>query len=158
MQLKNIEDKLTPGQRISKCRKAHKPKLTQEALAELIDCSTQTISNLENDRTALEFEKAYKLAAVFGVSPEYLQAKTENKYYRGDVELALTKMQKYVEMQETFSDYISMLNDFNQCPLSEDEQIDFFHDVEWYAKARMLKMIQEKGESNGKESKKSRQR
>jgi len=151
--LKDTENKLTPGQRVSKCRKAHVPKLTQEALAEIIGCTTQTISNIENDRTALEFEKAYKLAAVFGVSPEYLQAKTENKHYRGDVELAISKMQRYVEMKEVFLDYIAMLNDFDSCPLSEEEQVLFFADVEWYAKARMMKMNQEKGESNGQESK-----
>ena len=65
---------------------------SQEQLAEMIGCTVQTVSNIENDRYKLPFERAYQLAEIFGVTPEYLLCKTDNKHYRGDVELAISKM------------------------------------------------------------------
>lgn len=58
------------GQRISECRK--KLELTQEALAEIGDVTTQFVSYAEAGKHALRPENLNKLAAALGVSTDYL--------------------------------------------------------------------------------------
>ena len=151
--MKNSKNFKSSGGRVLELRKA--ARLSQEKLAEMIDCTVQTISNIENDRYKLPFERAYQLAEIFGVTPEYLLCKTDNKHYRGDVELAISKMQQYANMVYHFIDYISMSSGHKKCPLSEEEQKAFFNDVEWYAIARFNRMVTDKkgDKKNAKENK-----
>ena len=58
------------GKRIMVCRKSLR--LTQEALAESIDVSTQMISNLELGKKAIRPENLAKICKVLGVSADYI--------------------------------------------------------------------------------------
>ncbi|MCR5137798.1 MAG: helix-turn-helix domain-containing protein [Oscillospiraceae bacterium] len=133
--------KLTRSGKPARRRKAH---LTQAELAELIGCEPNYINMLEHGNS-LTFENACKIAKVTGVSPDYLLGKTENKHYTGDVLTAIADMQRYALMIDTLIEYIALSAGIEN-NLSEKESEAFWNDILWYAKARMTKMIQERGE------------
>lgn len=58
------------GERLYFLRNQHG--ITQEELAEKLDVSRQTISNLENDKVKLDVEKATVLCSLYGISMDEL--------------------------------------------------------------------------------------
>ena len=57
------------GKNIKKYRLMHKPKLTQESLAELINVSVSLISNLESNKSTkgISIKNLYKISIVLDV-------------------------------------------------------------------------------------------
>lgn len=79
------------GDRIRECRK--EKNLTQEALAELLYVSSNTISAIENGNHIFKIDKLSQLARAFEVTTDYLlYGKVESTYHEKSDENAINQL------------------------------------------------------------------
>ncbi len=84
------------GYKIKAFRKANK--LTQEELADKMNCNFKTIGNIENDRTMPDLKQVINLCDILNVSMDELFAET------------LSKTKKPIEPSEKEDDYPKLVN------------------------------------------------
>lgn len=76
MRSNDFNDNMSVGKRIRELRK--RMHLTQEGLGLRVPCDTSTISKLETDKKSLDYATAQRLAAIFGVTTEFLYHGNKN--------------------------------------------------------------------------------
>lgn len=139
------------AERVRGCREASG--LTQEELAEKIDCSVQTISNIECGKY-LSVDKAVKLASVFNVPHDYLLGKIghPDEYVRL-LNQDLSLMYRALSARETLVEYLVTSEGNRKLKLSEAEKELLMNEIMWFGRVRLKRIIQERGDKNAKESK-----
>lgn len=126
---------------------------TQEGLAEKIGCSTQTISNIECGKS-ISADIAVKLSSVFHVPADYLLGKIEHPdEYTRAVKDGLSIMFRAAEAQETMVEYLIASENNRKLKLSEAEKQELIAEIVWYGRSRLRKIVSERSERSGKESK-----
>ena len=128
--------------------------LSQSELAEEIECSEQTISNIECGRY-LSSDKAIKIAKLFKVPLHYVQGNIEKPgEYKAAILESISLMQRYATALETFAEYLLVTAGKKKSTLTDAEKETLMQELEWYGSARLQKMLKERGrENNGKETK-----
>ena len=84
------------GYKIKAFREANN--LTQEQLADLMNCNFKTIGNLENDRTMPDLRQIINLCDVLGITMDELFSNT------------LQKTEKFIEPSDKEDDYPKLVN------------------------------------------------
>lgn len=86
---KTNEPAQTPGDRVRIARKDHN--ITQEKLAELLDCSVETISKIERGKRGLRQEKAKKIANLLNVQEGWLLCISNYKTKEDEISAAISR-------------------------------------------------------------------
>lgn len=122
---------------------------TQEQLAEKIECSTQTISNIECGKT-ISSDMAMKLSSVFHVPADYLLGKIEapDEYTRRTKE-ALSILFRAAEARKTLVEYLVVSENNKKLKLTESEKEELMNEIIWYGRVRLQKIIRERNGNNG---------
>lgn len=122
---------------------------TQEQLAEEIECSTQTISNIECGKT-ISSDIAIKLSSVFHVPADYLLGKIEapDEYARRTKE-GLSILFRAAEARKTLVEYLVASENNRKLKLTESEKEELMNEIVWYGRVRLRKIISERGGNNG---------
>lgn len=122
---------------------------TQEQLAEEIECSTQTISNIECGKT-ISSDIAIKLSSVFHVPADYLLGKIEapDEYTRRTKE-ALSILFRAAEARKTLVEYLVVSENNRKLKLTESEKEELMSEIIWYGRVRLQKIIRERNGNNG---------
>lgn len=122
---------------------------TQEQLAEEIECSTQTISNIECGKT-ISSDIAIKLSSVFHVPADYLLGKIEapDEYTRRTKE-ALSILFRAAEARKTLVEYLVVSENNRKLKLTESEKEELMNEIIWYGRVRLQKIIRERNGNNG---------
>ncbi len=122
---------------------------TQEQLAEEIECSTQTISNIECGKT-ISSDMAMKLSSVFHVPADYLLGKIEapDEYTRRTKE-ALSILFRAAEARKTLVEYLVVSENNRKLKLTESEKEELMNEIIWYGRVRLQKIIRERNGNNG---------
>lgn len=122
---------------------------TQEQLAEEIECSTQTISNIECGKT-ISSDIAIKLSSVFHVPADYLLGKIEapDEYTRRTKE-ALSILFRAAEARKTLVEYLVVSENNRKLKLTELEKEELMNEIIWYGRVRLQKIIRERNGNNG---------
>ena len=118
--------------------------LSQEELAEEIDCSSQTISNIENDRY-LSKDIALKLSNFFKVPLDYILGNIEkpDEYKKAFIE-DVSIMSQAAKARETIVDYLIISEGNRKIKLSESEKELLMNEIIWYGRVRLQKIIRER--------------
>ena len=128
--------------------------LSQEQLAEQIDCSAQTISNYENDRYSIPVDKALKFAKLFKVPLDYVLGEIEDKNAYSDAVMdAISNMQRYADAIDCLVEYLAVSSNVGQLTKKEIKALK--SEIEWYGRARLERMVNERERGNGKEKQQS---
>lgn len=98
----------TSGERLRELRK--KENMTQEALAEFLDCSVQQISYIERGKRPLSDRLARKLARRFRVSLAYLLGESD---YATSLDLYDSLRDEYMTRQDMAEDILSIWFEMN---------------------------------------------
>lgn len=122
---------------------------TQEQLAEEIECSTQTISNIECGKT-ISSDIAIKLSSVFHVPADYLLGKIEapDEYTKRTKE-ALSILFRAAEARKTLVEYLVVSENNRKLKLTESEKEELMNEIIWYGRVRLQKIIRERNGNNG---------
>ena len=138
---------ITTGSLVRELRKS--AGYTQEELAEKIDCSTQTISNIECDKY-ISADIAVKLSSVFHVPVDYILGKIERPdEYTRRVKEGLSIMFRAAEARETLVEYLIASENNRKLKLSDAEKQNLMNEITWYGRERLHKIIQERSDNNG---------
>ena len=136
------KNKQKPADIVRKLREA--ADLSQAELAEKIDCSEQTISNIECGKY-LSSDKAIKIAKFFRVPLDYVLGNIDKP---GDYKVALMEstslLQRSADALATFTDYLLVSVGKKKSALTDSEKETLMREIEWYGTARLKKMLKEK--------------
>ena len=80
--------------------------MSQEALAEKLDVSRQSVSKWETGESVPDLDRIIKLSEIFGVSTDYLLAASLNSNYEKDMPLGLSDRER-----EQLSKFIKLAQD-----------------------------------------------
>lgn len=117
----------------------------------MIDCSEQTISNIETGRY-LSTDKAVKIARVFNVPPDYVLGKIEDpSEYKKRIVNDISLMSQAIAGVESFITYLIASEGKRKFKLSESEKQSLMSEIIWYGRMRIEKIIKERGELHNAE-------
>lgn len=118
---------------------------SQEELAEKIDCSSQTISNIECGK-GISADIAIKLSRVFNVPADYILGKINqpDEYIKQTLE-SISLMSRAVEARETLVEYLIVSEGNRKLKLTEEEKEMLMNEIIWYGRVRLQKIIKERG-------------
>ena len=124
---------------------------TQEQLAEKIECSSQTISNIECGK-GISADIAIKLSKVFNVPAAYILGEIDrpDEYVKQTIE-SISLMARTVEAQETIVEYLIASEGNRRLKLSEEEKQLLKNEILWYGRVRLQKIIRERSDKNRRE-------